>query len=94
MLSFWNRTRVDLGIRTDHILTFGLPVNNGRFSSAAEIDVFYRQLLERIQAVPGVAAASVSTGLPLLGLGVPRAFSVVGRPEDQRSLRPSVGSKW
>ncbi len=91
ILSFWNRTRVDLGIRTDHILTFGLPVNNARFSSAAEIDGFYRQLLERLQAVPGVAEASVSSGLPLLGLGVVRAFSVVGQPEDQRSLRPSVG---
>ena len=91
ILSFWNRTRVDLGIRTDHILTFGLPVNNERFSSAAEIDGFYRQLLERLHTVPGVAAASVSSGLPLLGLGVVRAFSVVGQPEDQRSLRPSVG---
>jgi len=91
ILSFWNRTRVDLGIRTDHILTFGLPVSNERFSSAAEIDGFYRQLLESVQAVPGVAAASASSGLPLLGLGVDRAFSVVGRPEDQRSLRPSVG---
>jgi putative ABC transport system permease protein len=91
MLSFWNRTRVDLGIRTDHILTFGLPVSNERFSSAAEIDGFYRQLLERLQAVPGVAEASVSSGLPLLGLGVPRAFSVVGQPEAQRSLRPGVG---
>ncbi len=91
ILSFWNRTRVDLGIRTDHILTFGLPVNNARFSSAAEIDSFYRQLLERLQAVPGVAEASVSSGLPLLGLGAIRAFSVVGQPEDQRSLRPSVG---
>ena len=40
ILSFWNRTQVDLGVRTDHILTFGLPVNEGRFSSAAEIDVF------------------------------------------------------
>ena len=91
MQSFWNRTRADLGIRTDHILTFGLPVTNERFSSAAEIDAFYRQLLERIQAVPGIAAASVSNGLPLLGLGVLRDFSVVGRPEDPRSLRPTVG---
>src|SRR5688572_18570827 len=89
--SFWNRTRADLGIRTDNILTFGLPVTNERFSSAAEIDVFYRQLLEKIRAVPGIAAASVSNGLPLLGLGVPRDFSVVGRPEDPRSLRPTVG---
>jgi putative ABC transport system permease protein len=91
ILSFWNRTQVDLGIRTDHILTFGLPMNNARFSSAAEIDSFYRQLLERVQAVPGVAEASVSSGLPLQGLGVVRTFSVAGQPEDRGSLRPSMG---
>ena len=91
ILSFWNRTQVDLGVRTDQILTFGLPVNEGRFSSPAEIDVFYRQLLEKFQAVPGVAKASVSTGLPLLGFGIPSKFSVVGQPKDKRSSRPSVG---
>ena len=90
ILSFWNRTQVDLGVRTDQILTFGLPVNEGRFSSPAEIDVFYQQLLEKFQ-VPGVAKASVSTGLPLLGFGIPSKFSVVGQPEDKRSSRPSVG---
>ena len=91
MLSFWNRTRVDLGVRTDHILTFGLPVSQKRFSSAEEIDGFYRQVLEKLQAVPGVAKASVSSGIPLLGFGVSRQFSVVGQPEDARSSRPSVG---
>jgi putative ABC transport system permease protein len=91
ILSFWNRTQVDLGVRTDQILTFGLPVNERRFSSPAEIDVFYRQLLGKFQAVPGVAKASVSTGLPLLGFGIPSRFSVVGQPEDTGSSRPSVG---
>ncbi|MGH9161310.1 MAG: ABC transporter permease [Vicinamibacteraceae bacterium] len=91
ILSFWNRTQVDLGVRTDDILAFGLPVNDERFSSAAEIDGFYRQLLERVQAVPGVVQATVSTGLPLLGIGLPTEFSVVGQPEDPRSLRPTVG---
>src|SRR5262249_26655849 len=91
ILSFWNRTQVDLGVRTDQILTFGLPVNEERFSSAAEIDGFYRQVLERLQAVPGVAEASVSSALPLLGFGTPRKFSVVGQPEDDRSSRPNVG---
>lgn len=91
ILSFWNRVSVDLGIRTDHVLTFGLPLNNQRFSSAAEIDTFYQQLLEKLQAVPGVAQASVSNGLPLLGLGIPRAFTVAGQPEAQRSQRPTVG---
>ena len=53
--------------------------------------MFYQQLLEKFQAVPGVAKASVSTGLPALGSGIPSEFSAVGEPEDERSSRPSVG---
>jgi putative ABC transport system permease protein len=92
ILSFWNRTQVDLGVRTDHILTFGLPVNEGRFSSTAQIDDFYRSLLERFQAVPGVVHASVSApALPLLSTGFPRQFSIVGQTDIASSLRPSAG---
>jgi putative ABC transport system permease protein len=92
ILSFWNRTQVDLGIRTDHILTFGLPVNEGRFSSTTQIDDFYRSLLERFQAVPGVVHASVSApALPLLSTGFTRRFGVVGQTYDSPSSRPSAG---
>lgn len=91
ILSFWNRTQVDLGVRTDHILTFGLPVNQGRFSSVAQIDSFYRQLLERFQTVPGVLHASISApGLPLLSDGFSRQFSVAGQTDDPSLSRPSV----
>jgi putative ABC transport system permease protein len=92
ILSFWNRTQVDLGIRTNHILTFGLPVNEGRFSSTAQIDDFYRSLLERFQAVPGVVHASISApALPLLSTGFPRQFSIVGQTDVASSLRPRAG---
>ena len=62
-----------------------------RFSSATEIDGFYRQLLERFQAVPGVPQASVAPRPSAAGSWFPGKFTVVGQPEDQRSLRPSVG---
>jgi putative ABC transport system permease protein len=91
ILTFWNRTQVDLGVRTDQILTFGLRVNERRFSSSEEIDGFYRQILEKAQAVPGVATASISSALPLLGFGSARSFSIVGQPEDARASRPSAG---
>ncbi len=35
--SFWNLTRVDLGIRTDHVLTFSLPVPDSRSKDPAMI---------------------------------------------------------
>src|SRR5688572_11739116 len=92
ILSFWNRTQIDLGVRTDNILTFGLPVNEGRLSSTTQIDGFYRRLLERFQEVPGVVHASASApALPLTGAGFIRQFSIVGQTYDAPSLRPRAG---
>jgi putative ABC transport system permease protein len=92
ILSFWNRTQANLGVRTDKIITFGLPVNEGRFSSPGQIDAFYRQLLERLHAVPGVIQASVSAPVvPLLGAGFSRQFSIAGQSDEAPSLRPSTG---
>ena len=43
--SFWNLTRVDLGVRTDHVLTFSLAQPHGRFQSPAEMNVYQQQML-------------------------------------------------
>ncbi len=65
--SFWNLLRVDLGIRTDHILTFGLPVPDSRPKDPEKIVAYYRQILGSIAAVPGVSHATAMTGMPLEG---------------------------
>ena len=50
------------------------------FSTAGEIEAFYRTLLERTQALPGVASVSVSTGMPVDGASFGTGFEIVGRP--------------
>jgi len=89
MHSFWNVTRVDLGIRKDHILTFFLPVPQQRFSRPEEIAPYYRQILEKIHAMPGVVNASASTGTPLEGAGFGMNFSVSASPVSDPSTRPN-----
>ncbi|MFZ0884120.1 MAG: ABC transporter permease, partial [Candidatus Acidiferrales bacterium] len=89
--SLWNVEHVDLGFRTDHLLTFELPVPHDQLTSVDEIDSFYRQLLERIHALPGVSAASVSTGMPLRGTGFGMPFQIVGKAVDDPSKRPGAG---
>jgi predicted permease len=91
LLSFWNLTRLDLGVRTDHVLTFSLPVPQGRFKETERISPYYRQLLERIESVPGVETATVTTGLPLRGTGLGRPFRVAGAPPVDPSIRQSAG---
>jgi putative ABC transport system permease protein len=80
--SFWNVTQVDLGIRRDHVLTFNVPIQNERTRKAEQIRAVYKELMERIGAVPGVLNVSVSPGLPMNGAGrLP--FTIVGQPAEE-----------
>ena len=87
---FIKTTREELGFRTEHLLTLQLPVARGRFSTATEVETFYRQLLDRTAALPGVTAASISTGMPVSGTGFGDGFEIVGRPHDA-DRRPFAG---
>ncbi|HXU09464.1 MAG TPA: FtsX-like permease family protein, partial [Blastocatellia bacterium] len=80
--SFWNLTSVDLGVQTDHVLTFNLPVPQARFDKPEKIAPYFRQLLERVEQVPGVESVAVTTGIPLRGSGSNRGFRIAGRPID------------
>jgi putative ABC transport system permease protein len=89
--SFWNLRQVDLGIRKDHILTFSLPVPNDRFAQPEQITEFYKQLLDKLQALPGVTEASASTGMPLEGTNFGMPFTISGKAESDPSSRPGAG---
>lgn len=89
--SFWNLTHVDMGFRTDHILTFQLPMPSERLKTPEEVTSFYGQLSERVQALPGISAVSVSTGMPVEGTGFGMPFDIVGKPVADRSQRPGAG---
>ncbi|HYY93892.1 MAG TPA: ABC transporter permease, partial [Pyrinomonadaceae bacterium] len=91
LVSFWNLTRLDLGVRTDHVLTFSLPVPQGRFKETGRVGPYYRQLLEKIESVPGVETAAVTTGLPLRGTGSVRPFRIAGAPPADPGLRQDAG---
>jgi putative ABC transport system permease protein len=78
--SFWNLTRIDLGIQTDQLLTFRLPVPEQNLKEADQIRSYYRQMLERIAAVPGVQKVGLTTGTPGAGAGMGVRFSIAGQP--------------
>src|SRR5690349_17850568 len=77
---FWNLTRIDLGIRTNNLLTFRLPVPDRRLNGPDQIRSYYDQMLQRIQAVPGVASAAGMTGIPARGTTIGTRFNIVGQP--------------
>jgi len=89
--SFWKLSRVDLGFRQDHILTFFLPVTNERFSTPEQMTAFYRLLLDRVGALPGVTASSASTGMPIIGTNFGMPFNLAGQAVGDPSSRPGAG---
>jgi len=92
MHSFWNLTRVDLGVRTDHVLLFGLNHPHGRFQTPEEMNIYNQQMLGVLRGVPGVANVATVTGTPLRGTSDGMPFTVVGGPTfADPSQRPGAG---
>jgi predicted permease len=84
-------TTIDLGFRTDHLLTFNLPVPSERLKGPEQIQLFYRQALDRLKAIPGVTSVSASTGMPVSGTGFGMPFYIAGKPVKDPSQRPGAG---
>ena len=84
-------TRVDLGFRTERLLVFNLPVPETRLRDADDVRLFYRRLLERVEAVPGVTAATVSTGIPGWGTAFGGPIEVMGQPVPEGSESRGAG---
>jgi putative ABC transport system permease protein len=89
--SLWNLAHVDLGFRSDHLLTFDLPVAQGRLTDPVQISTFYRQVLEKIQALPGVTSVSASEGAPLQGVRFGMPIQIAGKEVTDMSQRPMAG---
>ncbi len=84
-------TTVDLGFRTDHLLTFSVPVPDGRLQGPEQIDAFYRRFLDKARTIPGVTSVSVSTGMPVFGTNFGMPFFIAGSPVADPSQRPGAG---
>jgi|HubBroStandDraft_1064217.scaffolds.fasta_scaffold26622_1 putative ABC transport system permease protein len=90
--SFWNLTRVDLGVRTDHVLTFALNHPSDRFKNPEEMNSYYQRMLGAVRSVAGVSASASVTGLPLRYHSDGMPFTLVGGPTyADPSQRPGAG---
>jgi putative ABC transport system permease protein len=89
--SFWNLSRIDLGISPDHVLTADLQQRSsgaGQRRAATppeQIVAGHRLLVDRLRSVPGVENAALATGMPLGGYDT-FPFAIQGQPVDKTHL--------
>ena len=77
MRSFIALQNVDLGLDPENILHARLPLPREQYKTAAAKQHFFRELLERLHAIPGVVAAAETSTLPLYG-GIPTDVEISG----------------
>jgi predicted permease len=78
--TIWSLSRVNPGFDPDHVLTFSLGLSPANTSSSSHILQTFQETVDRIQSVPGVKSAAVSSLIPLAGNDSEIPFYVNGRP--------------
>jgi predicted permease len=91
--SFFEMMNVALGFDPTNVLTLRLPVANTRFATPAEIAAHTREIVARIEAVPGVRGAAATDSLPLEGFNNGMPFLIAGRDVVDRANRLACGFK-
>ncbi len=77
--SFARLQQVDPGFRTDHVLTMEFALPKALYPGL-KVASFYKQLLDRVQRLPGVQSAGICRYLPMSGPDVSLNFHIEGRP--------------
>lgn len=81
--------QVDPGFRPDHVLTLQFSLVGDRYDEA-ERQLAYREIVSRIEAVPGVRSAGLTLSLPFEGSNWGSIFIVAGQPVPPRAELPSA----
>ncbi len=76
----WSLARVNPGFDPGHVLTFSVGLSPATTSSSTRILQTFDETVDRIQTVPGVKSAAVSSLIPLNGNDDEIPFYVNGRP--------------
>ena len=58
----------NLGFRSDHLLTANVTLDEARYKDAAQQILFVRDLLPRLEHIPGSEAVAAASDLPASGL--------------------------
>ncbi len=72
---------VDTGFRPDHLLTMDIALPSYEYRNPDQFASFDRQLLTRVQALPGVKAASLATALPMRSISE-QTYTLPGEVQD------------
>ncbi|HEX6545004.1 MAG TPA: ABC transporter permease, partial [Bryobacteraceae bacterium] len=88
--SFVALQSVNPGFDPQHVLSMVVSVASSNEAAPGRREIFYRQLIDRVRALPGVQNASGINHLPLAGDLWTRSFVIEGRPKPRPGESPGA----
>ncbi len=88
--SFLRLNAVDPGFVAKGVLTAGVTLPRATYGSDAGRIAFFRDLLQRLDATPGVRSSGIVSALPLLQYNTGSGFYIEGRPAPPPNEAPIV----
>ncbi|HEY8019933.1 MAG TPA: ABC transporter permease, partial [Thermoanaerobaculia bacterium] len=92
--SFARLNAVDPGFRPQNVLTLDVAPPAARYPKPEQQVAFYRELLSRVAALPGVDQVGTSYPLPLTAGGMILQYALADRPLPRLQDAPSANVRW
>jgi putative ABC transport system permease protein len=89
--SYINIIAIEPGYDLEKLLTLRIPLDQAKYPPGSPQEkAFYREILTRVKALPGVQSVATGTGIPLTGWSGTRLLSIEGRPPVPDAPLPEV----
>jgi len=90
--SFWHAQNAPLGFEPHGVVNFEVSLPISKYKTGEQRNAFWTQLLQRVQSLPGVEAAAISSNSPFDDTENDNFFHVTGTPPVPANQRPTAES--
>lgn len=80
MKSFIRLQGIDPGFKSANLLTMGVTLPQTKYQEDSAKVAFFRQAIERLEALPGVRSVGAVSALPIAAIGSATGFTIEGQP--------------
>jgi putative ABC transport system permease protein len=84
----------DAGIRTDHLVSFGVAPVGPRYAQPEKVVAFYSDLYQQLLTIEGVERAGMTSHLPMRDFGSNGEFLIDGKTPWAADRAPLVEYRW
>src|SRR5262249_14083692 len=88
--SFWHAQNAPLGFDPHGVVNFEISLPEAKYKTGEQKDAFWTQLLQRVQSIPGVEAAAISSNSPFDDTENDNFFHITGTPPVPADQRPTA----